>query len=214
MPAKDRGRELLENAYLIRDPADNLRYYAGVASRYDSDFGEGLGWDYPRLIAEAYREAAGPGDRPVADIGCGTGAVAAALALPAEAIHGMDISPEMLAIARGKGLYAQLFEVDLTGSLAALACGYGAVLSAGTFTHGHLGPEVLRSLLGIARPGALFVIGVNKAHFAARGFGAQLEAMARDGLIGPVATAEIRMYNKPGHTHSEDLALLLRYRKG
>ena len=57
----------------------------------------------------------------------------------------------MLSVASEKQLYRSLFQVDLTKTLEKIENNYGAVLSAGTFTSGHLGPEPLRDLLGIAR---------------------------------------------------------------
>jgi predicted TPR repeat methyltransferase len=89
----------------------------------------------------------------------------------------MDISPEMLGIARARGLYRRLYEIDLTGPLDKVSGQYGAVLSAGTFTHGHLGPGPLRCLLEIAHPGGLFIIGINRAHYEKEGFREALDAM-------------------------------------
>jgi predicted TPR repeat methyltransferase len=213
MPDQSAGQSGLENAYSLQSPDDNRAYYDGFAATYDTDFAQGLGWDYPRAIARIWRAHASSLDVPVADIGCGTGHVAAELGLSQDQIDGMDISPEMLAIARDKGLYRSLQEVDLTGPLDALGTGYGAVVSAGTFTHGHLGPEPLAALLGIARSGALFVIGVNQQHFETRGFAPMLEALVRDRKIDPPQVEAIRMYARTDHAHADDLALILRYRK-
>lgn len=213
MPDQSAGQSGLENAYALQSPDDNRTYYDGFAATYDTDFAQGLGWDYPRAIARIWRAHASSSDVPVADIGCGTGYVAAELGLPPEAIDGMDISPEMLAIARGKGLYRSLQEIDLTGPLDALGTDYGAVVSAGTFTHGHLGPDPLAALLSIARPGALFVIGVNQQHFQTRGFAPVLTALVHEGRIDPPQIQAIRMYSRNDHAHAEDLALVLRYRK-
>ena len=212
MPKADAGRELLENAYNLSTPEDNITYYRAFAASYDTDFAEGLGWHYPAAIAAAYRRLATDADVPIADIGCGTGLVASALGMAPQVIDGMDISPEMLELAAGRKLYRALHQADLTGSLAPFGGGYGAVLSAGTFTHGHLGPGPLRNLLGIARPGGLFVIGVNSVHFDNQRFAAVLQAMTAAGEIGEVETGVAPMYSKPGHAHSSDRALILQYR--
>lgn len=208
---KPPGQSILENAYNLATPGDNAAYYDAFAATYDSDFVAQMGYKYPKAIANAYHRNATPEDTPIADVGCGTGLVAAELALPNTAIDGMDISPEMLAVAGQKSLYRTLACVDLTGPLTPNT--YGAVLSSGTFTHGHLGPSPLRNLLQIARPGALFIIGVNQHHFEAQGFGAVLDAMIADGTTTPVSIEEIQMYSKQGHDHSNDRALILQYRK-
>ena len=151
MPPKTPGQSILENAYKLATPSDNVAYYDAFAPSYDSDFVAQMGYQYPKAIADAYRRAATPDDRPIADIGCGTGLVAAELGLPDIPIDGMDISSEMLAVAGRKALYRSLTRIDLTNPLTPNT--YGAVLSSGTFTHGHLGPEPLRGLLDIARSG-------------------------------------------------------------
>jgi predicted TPR repeat methyltransferase len=199
------GREKLEGAYKLRTPEDNIAYYRDFATTYDSDFVEGLGYAYPRVVAGIYRAEAGERDVPVADIGCGTGLVGRNLT--GVEIDGFDIAPEMLDEARKLGVYRTLNQIDLTGELSALAGKYGAVTSSGTFTHGHLGPEVLMSLLGIGRPGALFIIGVNNEHYHGMGFKAELDRMEATGRIGAVRTQVISVYEKAGHAHSDDKAL-------
>ena len=208
------GKELLENSYRLETPADNVAYYRAFAEFYESDFVAALGCQYPARVAEIYRRLAGPGDGPIADLGCGTGLVGAALAPLDVAVDGFDISAEMLGKAAERGIYRALEVVDLTGSLDAFAGVYGAVLSAGTFTHGHLGPEPLRGLLGIARAGGLFVIGVNRAHFEARWFGAVLEELVAGGQITGLRTEEVKIYARPGHEHAEDRALVVSFRRG
>lgn len=211
MPQKPLGQSILENAYKLATPSDNAAYYDAFAPTYDSDFVAQMGYQYPKAIADAYHRNAAPGDTPIADIGCGTGLVAVELALPNTPVDGMDISPEMLTVAGQKSLYRTLATVDLTGPL--IPNTYGAVLSSGTFTHGHLGPEPLRGLLDIARKGALFIIGVNQHHFEAQSFANVLDVMVAGGEITPVKLTEILIYSKQCHDHSADRALILLYRK-
>ena len=213
MIQKSAGQTLLENAYKLSTPEDNAEYYDAFASTYDTDFANALGWHYPTAIAAVYRDAANTTDTPIADIGCGTGLVASVLSFPPEQIDGIDISVEMLHVAEEKQLYRSLYNVDLTKSLDEIANDYGAVLSVGTFTSGHLGPEPLESLLDIARVNALFVIGVKKVYYQAAGFEPVLRGMEADGLIKALRVAEVPMYTKAGHDHSADTAFALVYRK-
>jgi predicted TPR repeat methyltransferase len=212
MTQKTTGQELLENAYKLSTPDDNIAYYRDFAASYDTDFAQGLGWAYPKAIAAAYNIHVA-NSYPIADIGCGTGYVAMELGVPLDGIDGFDISPEMLAIAKQKGLYRTLHEVDLTGPLDQFEGAYGAVLSAGTFTHGHLGPEVLLNLLGIAREGGLFIIGVNQAHFEKQNFSAVLDALMSEKKISAVKMDRAKIYSKADHEHSEDYAMILQFRK-
>ena len=172
-----------------------------------------MGWHYPAAITAIYRDAATTTDTPVADIGCGTGLVASALNFPRELIDGIDISTDMLRVAEAKQLYRSLYKIDLTKSLDAITNDYGAVLSAGTFTSGHLGPEPLEGLLDIARADALFVVGVKKAFYQEARFELVLRDMEAGGLIKDLKVAEVPMYAKAGHDHSADTAFALVYRK-
>ena len=203
----------MENAYKLSTPEDNADYYDAFASTYDTDFAGTLGWHYPAAIAAAYRNAETETDTPIVDIGCGTGLVASALNLPREQIDGVDISAEMLRVSEEKELYRSLYRVDLTKALDVIVNDYGAVLSAGTFTSGHLGPEPLESLLDIARAHALFVIGVKKAFFQEAEFEPVLQDMKARGLIKDLQVAVVPMYAKAGHDHSADTAFALVYRK-
>ena len=206
------SKDWLENAYELNTPEDHRAYYKGFAPSYDADFARALGYCYPRIIAEAYKSAGLPRDTKIADIGCGTGLVAEALSKD-HLIDGFDISVEMLAQSEEKGLYQDLFECDITQDLSRFDQSYGAVLSAGTFTHGHLGPEPLSNILKIASKNALFVIGINKAHFETLGFAAKLAAMTHETKITRPLFKETEIYDKQGHEHSEDRALVVSFQK-
>ncbi len=213
MVEKSKGQRLLENAYKLATPGDNKVYYDEFASTYDSDFAGALGWNYPKAVASSYLEMATTTDRPIADIGCGTGLVAEALDCAPDEIDGIDISSEMLVRAKEKGLYRSVIKADLTASLKTMKNDYGAVVSAGTFTTGHLGPEPLERLLDIAKPGALFIIGVNKAFYSEAGFEPVINSMVSRNVISALRLMEIPMYARQGHDHSADTAYLLCFRK-
>lgn len=139
--------------------------------------------------------------------------MASALDFPREQSDGIDISAEMLGIVEETQLYRTVYEVDLTKSLDLIKNDYRAILSAGTFISGHLGPGPLEALLYIARAGALFVIGVKKAFYLEAGFEPDLRDMEARGLIKNFKVAEVSMYAKTGHDHSADTAFALVYRK-
>lgn len=207
------GKELLENAYRLATPADNRSYYRDFSDHYDDTFAQGLGYALPRATARRYLALHDATDTPIADIGCGTGLLAEALP-DCGPIDGFDISAEMLAKAREKAIYRALYEVDLTADLSDLPQGYGAVLSSGTFTHGHLGPDTLERLIPLARPGGLFVISINRTHYDSHGFAACLTDLEAAGTITGLNLTETEIYTTPGHDHSQDTALLCSFRRG
>jgi SAM-dependent methyltransferase len=101
----------------------------------------------------------------VADLGCGTGRTGAWLAQHgAGAIDGVDLTPEMLARARERGVYRELVEADVAATgLAADA--YDLVVT--SLVDEHLAD--LRPLYAeaarIAKPGAAYVIVGYHPHF-------------------------------------------------
>ncbi|SLN62016.1 Methyltransferase domain protein [Roseovarius albus] len=213
MKSKSKGQTLLENAYKLATPTDNKAYYNEFAETYDAEFANALGWEYPNAIATVYRENADSDHLPIADIGCGTGLVAEALGFKPDHIDGIDISEEMLATPRKKSLYRKTIQADLMGDHAPIKNDYGAVVSAGTFTSGHVGPDPLERLLDIGRSGALFVIGVNRAFYLEAGFDPVIRDLEARGSITDLRVTEVPMYNKAGHDHSSDKAFALCYRK-
>lgn len=199
----------LDNAYDINGPDEARALYGKWAETYDQSFGAGWGYIAPREIARIYLSET-DGDTPLLDIGAGTGLVA-------EHLEGMqtdalDITPEMLAIARTKGLYRTLITADLTRPLALPDDAYGGVISCGTFTHGHVGPECLPELLRITRPGALFVCGTIAPVLDGLGFGSALARLVAEGRITPVRFVDIAIYEGAEHPHAGDRGLVMVFR--
>jgi len=128
-------------------------------------------------------------------------------------IDGVDISPEMLHVASTKlrvdtkPVYDQLFEADLTEPISFAEAKYDVAISAGTFTHGHLGPDALINVLSTLRPGGLMVVGINKEHFGAKGFEAALQKATDSELISSPVFTEVQIYDE-GSPHYGDLALV------
>ena len=201
----------LEAAYALKTPADNSSFYDGFAATYEEEFVVDTGYICAREVARVFLEHAGPQDRPVLDIGAGTGLLAENLGgIETDAI---DISAEMLEAAGAKGLYRNRISADLTAKLEIPSETYGALVSSGTFTHGHVGPEALAELLRIARPGALFCLGINLAVFDRNGFGSAFAGLVAAGRITPLDFREIRFYEGVDHDHADDRGLAALFRK-
>ncbi len=157
-------------AYALKTPEDSIELYREWAKTYDQDFAKANDYRNPQLIAELFAKRC-DGDTPILDVGAGTGLVGQALAAHGLApVDALDISPEMLAVAQSKGCYRNTIHADLTGQVGIADTVYGGVISVGTFTHGHVGPEAIDELLRVARSGALFALGINAEFYEADGF--------------------------------------------
>lgn len=203
----------LDSAYQIRTPDDAVRLYGDWAEGYDSEFAESMGYAAPRLIAQAFLRRAGDQDGPVLDIGAGTGLVGHHLTGAGDReVDGIDISAEMLAVAREKGVYRALIEADLTQPLDIPDGCYGGLISSGTFTHGHVGPGVLPELLRITRPGALCVFGIKREVYDEERFGSAFATLVAEGRITPLDFETIRVYDREDHDHGQDVGLTAIFR--
>ena len=201
----------LDGAYSLETPEDSVNLYREWASTYDSGFVEETGYVYARNVAAVLREELDGGTPDVLDIGAGTGLVAQEL--PGLVIDGLDISQEMLDVAGEKGLYRNRICADLTGKLDLPDAGYGAFTSAGTFTHGHVGPVCLPELMRIAQAGALFVLGINAGVFDEAGFGSAFADLVAEGQISPIRFRKVDCYSNTDHAHGDTVILLAIFRR-
>jgi len=198
----------VDAAYALETPEDSVAFYRGWAQTYDRDFAADQGYTTPRRVAQTFLDQGGQG--PVLDIGAGTGLVGAELGdLVTDAI---DISQEMLDVAGQKGIYRQLYCADLTQPLAIPDDSYAGMVSAGTFTHGHVGPACLPELIRIARPQALMVFSINTHVFDTAGFGSAFADLVADGRITPIQFQRTAIYEGADHAHADDTSLLAMFR--
>jgi SAM-dependent methyltransferase len=203
----------LESAYALETPEDNLRLYRDWAETYDSDFVEATTYRFPEIVVRTYLESGG--EEPCLDVGCGTGIIGEHFP-DGEILDGLDLSPEMLAVARRKGHYRTLIEANLKEPLAIPGATYAGLVSSGTFTHGHVGAEALPELVRILAPGGLAVITVRPQVWVEKGFEPCFEALAADGLVSELRIAEERVYADPARApegHGEDTGYIVTFRR-
>ena len=207
----------LNDAYSVQTPDDNKTLYKNWASSYDQTFAEQRGYHYPQHIAQIYHRFAERQHSPVLDVGAGTGLVAEQLRLIQGGrdlvIDGIDISPEMLRESGLKGCYRNLLEADLCKTLPLDDHRYGAIVSAGTFTHGHVGPSAFKELIRVAKVGALFCIGINAQAFDRYGFGSAFAALQADDLIGPLEFVKANYYHAADDQNADDIGYTAVFRK-
>lgn len=199
----------LDHAYDISTPQEAKELYGNWAKTYDQSFTRDWGFVAPREIARIMLEE-NVGDTPILDIGAGTGAVAEHL--QGLEVDAFDITPEMLAEAEKKSLYRRTILGDLKQPIDLPDNAYGGVISCGTFTHGHVGPECFPELLRITRPNALFVCGVIPPVYDAAGFGSTLAILVAQGRITPVRFRSIDIYENATHDHADDKGLVMVFR--
>jgi len=210
---EDKGKSLLENAYRLATPTDNIVYYKDFSSTYDRDFADDLGFRLPYEVSRVFLARRPSTVGPIADLGCGTGLVGQCLHPLAVDVDGLDISKDMLSVAMSKGVYRRLIELDLTKSVGDLAYTYSAVLSSGTFTHGHLGPDAIDTAIKLGLDGCLFVVSINATHYKTQRFDTKLQTLLTDETIHDLRVEDVAIYSRADHDHSSDRALIVSFLK-
>ena len=185
------------------------RYYADWAATYDKDVG---GDDYGLPGSVVFTLDAVATTKPhlastelaVLDAGCGTGMIGSALAARGhKVIDGIDLSPEMTAVAErlehdGRPVYRQLAApVDLTCPLPThLVASAPIVVIGGVFTVGHVPPETLRNVVELVAPGGLLVSTVRQGYFDTTDYGAVSDGLVDAGRVEIVAQFDALPYTE------------------
>ncbi|HEX8915501.1 MAG TPA: methyltransferase, partial [Humisphaera sp.] len=157
-------------AGLTNLPAPARPAAAGVASlfdRYADDFDkhlrESLDYRAPELVVAAATAALPAGQGPtldVLDLGCGTGLCAPLLRPIARSLLGVDLSPAMVAKARGRNLYDRVDVGDLVDVLARHPASFDLLVAADVFVYlGDLAPT-FEAAAAALRPGGLLAFTV------------------------------------------------------
>ena len=203
----------LNDAYSVKTPEDNIKLYKVWASSYDYDFAKKNDYRSPVLISNYYDKYSNKNDVPVLDVGAGTGLIAEVMNKKNTIdIDAIDISPEMLESAKSKNCYNKLIEADLTKNLDIDNNYYGAIVSAGTFTHGHIGPNALDELLRITKPSGLFVITIHSKVYVNQNFEQKFQDINEQ--ITDLTFHEEKAYgNNPDKDHGNDTVFITVFRK-
>lgn len=203
----------LKSAYALKTPDDSRRLYGEWAGDYDDSFAARADYQLHIHTARAFVAAGGQG--PVLDVGAGTGLCGAVLSsLGVGPIDATDISPEMLRQAMRKDIYRDAIEADLNQGIPAPRDSYSGIVSSGTFTHGHVGPEAIGALLRVARHGAQFALSINRHHFDSMGFADRFRALRRARRLHNLDLPEVKIYgDMASGDNKDDTALIALFEK-
>ncbi|NKB61975.1 MAG: methyltransferase domain-containing protein [Gammaproteobacteria bacterium] len=173
-----KSKEFLAEAYGLSDDNDMRLFYQKWADDYDAQMIEGLGYCSPRLIAEQLTRYLTNQESKVLDIGCGTGLTSKYLHDEGfKALHGLDLSPDMIEVAGKRGIYQGLRVVDVNLPLPYDDGEFDAIISSGTFTHGHVGPEPFHEISRITRLGGFIACTIHGELWQKSGFEKMLQEL-------------------------------------
>jgi SAM-dependent methyltransferase len=181
------GPERSQNTYET-DVATSAKSSQEIVDIYDSwaeDYERrilGNGYSTPAVATWFFGSYVGREDGPVLDAGAGTGITGAILApLGYRNLVGIDVSPRMLELARNKGVYKDLREMELGGRLDFPDDAFGAIVSTGVFAAGHAPPESFDDLIRVTKPSGHMIFSVRTDVYEDSGFRQKQEALEREG---------------------------------
>lgn len=192
----------VDNVYSYQSSEDLKKYYNDWAHQYD-DYAEQVQYVLAQYVALHAARVIENEEFSILDIGCGTGIVGEHLASrrPKLLIDGVDISKKMINLAKmkvnhdGSLCYRRFYCQDLTNKNSIIKEKYDFLVSAGTFTLGHLGSNDLIYVLKYLKSGGSVIISVKNDHFDNDNFIVALTDALDNGLISNFKMHETNAYN-------------------
>ena len=182
----DADKTALDMVYAAETETELAAAYAAWANGYDTETAA-LGYCLPFMVAAWVARHVPKGDGPLLDAGCGTGLSGPYLAaLGYGDIEGLDLSEEMLELARTRGGYKALTKAALGGPLPWPDGHFSAFISTGVFTSGHAPASSLDELVRITASGGHAIFTVRDTVLDTGGFLAKFAALEASDKWRPV----------------------------
>jgi predicted TPR repeat methyltransferase len=153
------GRLVPEDPASRMSPAYVAKLFDQYAPRFDAHLTQSLGYRGPEIIMATLTEVCARKNRPVhftsaLDLGCGTGLMARAIRAHVGVINGVDLSPEMVRLAKETGLYRQVWVGDVVEAVALAA--HPLVLAADVLCYIKDLTQLFRAVAQAIPPSGLF----------------------------------------------------------
>lgn len=130
------------------------------AESFDQQLVDLLNYRAPVQLADMVKRIAPVGKLDILDLGCGTGLVGASFEPLRRSLTGVDLSEEMLKVARKRGSYDRLICRDVVEFLNSEDATYDLIVAADVFVYiGDLSP-VFKSVHRAIRPAGLFCFSI------------------------------------------------------
>ena len=158
-------KKFLDKVYDVETVDQTRKLYDEWSDSYDEEVGS-EGYITPDRLAQALRETINDTATPILDFGCGTGLSGQAFTRSGfTTIDGCDISPEMIAKAKAKGVYRKLWQAKSDGPLGFEPGDYSAIAAVGVISKGAAPAELMDTLLGALASGGLLAFSYNDHTF-------------------------------------------------
>lgn len=189
--------------HLDGDPEHVNAFYEDWARDYNRDVAS-TGYSGPAISARLLLQHCPETDIEILDAGCGTGLAGIELqALEYRRVDGFDLSESMAAEARATGCYREVRgNIDMMRAAREYpGRAYGAVLSVGVFTLGHVPPEALLELLSLTRDQGLLLVSTRSHYYEQTNFQQVIDELRDGGRVELRQVLKDAPYNHDGDGH-------------
>ncbi|WP_227267962.1 class I SAM-dependent DNA methyltransferase [Roseobacter weihaiensis] len=155
------AERFLDKVYSARDGTSARKFYDKWSASYEAEVAEN-GYATPGRCAAALADRVADKTAPLLDFGCGTGLSGLALKrVGFETIDGVDLSAEMLAQARQKGIYRSLTHIEAGAPLPHSPGEYQAISAIGVIGAGAAPASIFHLLMKGLGAGGKMVFSFN-----------------------------------------------------
>jgi len=190
--------DFVDEAYHLENSDEMAEFYRKWARDYDRQMLDLRGYTSPATIAEKLVLHLPQKHAAVLDVGCGTGLTCRLLAEQGyDRLDGIDLSQEMLNVAHERGIYRSLLQADVNQPLPLETASYDGVISSGTFTHGHVGPQPLTEIFRVLKPGGVLACTVHQDLWQSMGFEDRFRTLISEGIAAELSL-ELDSYYRGG----------------
>ncbi len=175
-------RNFLDKIYKSDLALSAPQLYRTWASSYDDELTENK-YVTPQRCAEMLKRYFPSTECRVLDLGCGTGLSGEALyKFGFRQIDGLDLSLEMLELAKEKSIYSRLIHDNLN-TLSKLDQKYNAIIAAGVISPGHANPETIRVALSFLTCSGVLVFSLNDHALRNASFDEKVKFVLSDSMV-------------------------------
>jgi len=185
----------VKSVYAYKSSKDLKKYYNDWAKEYDK-YTQDVNYILAHYVAKVASDFMPDETVTVLDIGCGTGIVGEKLFTykPKSLIDGVDLSIEMINIAKLKIGYNNFYCQDLTQKNKSIEKKYDFIVSAGTFTLGHLGVKELIESIDFLKNKGKAIFSIKSDHYENGSFYMALQICNGKNIINNLNIEEINTY--------------------
>jgi predicted TPR repeat methyltransferase len=170
----------LHGSYKAKDGKEAAELYDSWAEDYERSVAS-WGYTTPAVAAGLLGRYVEPRTATVLDAGAGTGITGEILALLGYGdLVGIDVSGNMLELARRKGAYKDLRQMELGRQLDLPSDAFAAVIATGVFAAGHAPSESFEELIRVTKAGGHVIFSVRTDVYLEGGFKEKQEAYERE----------------------------------